>query len=179
MGQPLTELNVSSAEQRYIVVSNTCEKGQRRYIVAYATAPYYSHRETTLSRNKFVKRYKWLNFSVEALREMFHKLKKLLMGLTFCYIPRYLIPRLCIRQCHKIEIRYGRFARGRSHRFQMTLFRTEYLLMFHKIILHRQDESTIFCGPVRTWRTICNLRNKGLHGVYVSDHRCQVNYLCQ
>lgn len=38
---------------------------------------YYSHREKTLSQDKFIKRYKWLDFSAEALREMLHKFKKL------------------------------------------------------------------------------------------------------
>lgn len=82
------DFNPFGADQRHIVVSNSCEKCQQRYIVAYAMTPYYSHRERTSSQNKFIKRYKWLNFFVEALCEMFHKLKKLFMGLTFCYILR-------------------------------------------------------------------------------------------
>lgn len=73
----ITFFNPFSAEQQYIVVSNTYGKYWRRYIVAYAMTSYYSHREKTLSQDKFIKRYKWLDFSAEALREMLHKFKKL------------------------------------------------------------------------------------------------------
>ena len=60
------------------VVRYTCEKCQRRCIVAYAMAPYSSHCEKALSRNKFIKRYKGSNFIAR-------EFKKLFLCLTFCF----------------------------------------------------------------------------------------------
>ena len=51
---------------------------ERRYIVAYAMAPYSSHCEKALSQNKFIKRYKGSNFIAK-------EFKKLFLCLTFCF----------------------------------------------------------------------------------------------
>ena len=61
-----------------ILIINPCEKCQRRYIVAYAMAPYSSHWEKDLSQNKFIKRYKGSNFIAK-------EFKKLFLCLTFCF----------------------------------------------------------------------------------------------
>lgn len=46
-----------------------------------------------------MKRYKWSNFSAEALCETFYESKELFMGVKFLlyFFPRCLIPRLYVR----------------------------------------------------------------------------------
>ena len=90
--------------------------GERRYIVAYAMAPYSSHCEKALSQNKFIKRYKGSNFIAK-------EFKKLFLGLTFCYILCWLVPRLCIRWSDKVETRHGIVSWNRNANYFMIVIR--------------------------------------------------------
>lgn len=42
---------------------------ERRYIVAHALEPYYTHYERSVSQNNFIKRYKWFKFVVTQLKK--------------------------------------------------------------------------------------------------------------